>query len=89
LTYLLHLLLLAGFMLGIWNSRILMLSLVLWVFKTALEYPMVGIIMRFFRKQQLRRYYFVAQVFQLLYVPLAGILGLILPYRWKGRKGVR
>lgn len=88
-TYLLHLLLLSGFIMGIWSTRILVLSMVLWIIKIFLEYPMVAIMMRFFRKQELHGYYFVAQIFQLLYVPLAGLLGLILPYSWKGRTGVR
>jgi len=88
-TYMLHVLLLPGFFLGLWNSRILILSLVLWLVKILMEYPMVGIMSRFSAKQEFRGYYFIAQVFQLIYVPLAGILGLILPYRWKGRSGGR
>jgi cellulose synthase/poly-beta-1,6-N-acetylglucosamine synthase-like glycosyltransferase len=86
-TYLLHVLLLAGFFLGLWNPRIFVLSLVLWLLKILLEYPMVMIMMRFSTKQEFRGYYFVAQVFQLIYLPVVGILGLILPYRWKGRSG--
>jgi cellulose synthase/poly-beta-1,6-N-acetylglucosamine synthase-like glycosyltransferase len=86
-TYLLHVLLLIGFFLGFWNPRIFVISLVLWLLKILLEYPMVMIMMRFSTKQELRGYYFVAQVFQLIYLPVVGILGLILPYRWKGRSG--
>jgi hypothetical protein len=52
-----------------------------------LEFPMVGIMARFFGKRKLIGYYFIAQVFQLVYVPVAGMLGLVLPYRWKGRRG--
>jgi hypothetical protein len=48
---------------------------------------MVWIMTRFSGKRNLAGYYFIAQAFQLGYVPVVGLLGLFLPYRWKGRKG--
>ena len=86
-TYLTHLLLLAGMLSGFAFSTFLFFSLVLWFIKILIEFPMVWIMIRFFGKKKLTGYYFIAQVFQLAYVPLAGMMGLFLPYRWKGRKG--
>ena len=86
-TWFIHFLLLSGMVLGMFFREILVLSLALWLIKILLEYPMVWLMMRFFRKKELSGYYFIAQVFQLVYVVLVGMLGLFLPYRWKGRKG--
>jgi len=86
-TFSTHLLLLAGMLTGIFWSKLLTVSILLWFLKILLEYPMVWIMTRFFGKKRLTGYYFIAQVFQLVYVPLTGFLGLFIPYRWKGRKG--
>jgi poly-beta-1,6-N-acetyl-D-glucosamine synthase len=84
-TYLVHFLLAGGIILGALSPVLFRLSLFLWLAKILLEYPMVWTMMRFFGKKKLAGYYFIAQVFQLFYVPLAGMLGLLLPYKWKGR----
>ena len=86
-TYLVHFTLLAGMLSGLFIPKLLSLSLFLWLVKILLEYPMVWIMARYFGKKKLSGYYFVAQVFQLIYVPVSGIAGLFLPYRWKGRRG--
>lgn len=86
-TYLTHLLLLAGVVYGIFCPPTLLLPVIIWLGKILLEYPMVWLTGRFFGNRKLWGYYFIAQVFQLAYVPLTGLLGLIVPYRWKGRKG--
>jgi cellulose synthase/poly-beta-1,6-N-acetylglucosamine synthase-like glycosyltransferase len=86
-TWLTHFLLLTGILTGFCFPMILSLSLLLWFVKILMEYPMVWIMIRFFERKKLPRNYVIAQVFQLVYVPLAGMLGLFLPYRWKGRKG--
>jgi poly-beta-1,6-N-acetyl-D-glucosamine synthase len=84
-TWFTHFLLLSGILLGCCFTKLLYISLILWLAKILLEFPMVRIMSRFFRKDKLSRYYLIAQVFQLVYVPLAGLLGLVLPYSWKGR----
>jgi cellulose synthase/poly-beta-1,6-N-acetylglucosamine synthase-like glycosyltransferase len=86
-TYLTQVFLLTGMLLGFLNSGILYFSMFLWLVKILLEYPMVWLMIRFFGKQTLTKHYFIAQVFQLVYVPVAGLLGMMVPYRWKGRKG--
>lgn len=85
-TWLTHLLLLSGILMGIFNPGLLLISVSLWVAKMLIDYPIVWMMKRYFRKNGLNGYYFIAQVFQLVYVPLAGLLGLFLPYRWKGRR---
>ena len=86
-TYLAHFLLLAGLLWGFFSPAILAYTVPLWLLKILLDYPAVAIMMRFLGKRKLSRYYFIAQVFQLVYVPVVGVLGLFLPYKWKGRKG--
>ena len=39
----------------------------------------------FFKKKKLVAFFIPAQVFQVFYVTITGLLGLIVPYRWKGR----
>ena len=85
-TYVTHLMLLTGLVAGLILPGIGGLSLLLWFAKILLEFPMVWIMSRFFSKRNLLRYYLPAQVFQLIYVPFAGLLGLVLPFRWKGRR---
>ena len=85
-TWFVHVFLLSGLAAGMLFPRILWLSLGLWIVKMMAEFPMVWIMNRFFGKRKLLRYYLAAQAFQLVYVALAGMLGLFLPYRWKGRK---
>ena len=86
-TWSTHFLLLAGMLSGFFFPGFFFFSLFLWLVKIVVEFPMVWLMIRYFGKKELTGYYFIAQVFQLLYVPLAGILGLFLPYRWKGRGG--
>jgi cellulose synthase/poly-beta-1,6-N-acetylglucosamine synthase-like glycosyltransferase len=88
ITGLTHLLLLAGLISGICIPEVLSISLLLWLVKIVLEYPMVWIMGRFFRKEGLSCYYVIAQVFQLIYVPITGLMGLFIPYHWKGRRGL-
>jgi poly-beta-1,6-N-acetyl-D-glucosamine synthase len=88
-TWLVHLLLLAGFLAGIFNPSILMLTLALWLGKITLEFLMVWFMRRFSGKKGFSGYYLLAQAFQLVYVPIIGILGLFIPFRWKGRKASR
>ena len=86
-TWLTAMMLLGGLAAGIFFPKILFPAMLLWSLKIALEFPMVWMMSRFFGKEKLLKYYLPAQVFQLVYVPLAGLFGLFLPYRWKGRRG--
>jgi hypothetical protein len=55
-------------------------------FKLLVDFPVVFYMASFFRKQNLWAWYIPAQLFQILYVPLTGILAWLVPVRWKGRK---
>lgn len=85
-TWLVHFSLLAGIVSGLMWPEMLLVSLLLWIVKMAAEFPMVRRMTRFFENRELLGYYFVAQLFQLVYVTVVGMAGLFLPYRWKGRK---
>jgi cellulose synthase/poly-beta-1,6-N-acetylglucosamine synthase-like glycosyltransferase len=54
--------------------------------KSLIDFPIVFIMAGFFRKRGLLKYYLFTELFQTGYVVFTGIAGLILPYRWKGRK---
>lgn len=87
LTYTVHFLLLAGIVYGIFHPGILCTSLALFLVKMVVDYPIVWLMARLLSKKKLLGYYFIAQVFQLFYVPIIGFLGNIIPYNWKGRRG--
>ncbi|MEI6456056.1 MAG: glycosyltransferase [bacterium] len=86
LTWTVNFLLLGGIFLGIAVPQILYLTLVLWFGKILSEYILVSKMAEFLDKKYMTGYYFIAQVFQLFYVTILGILGNFLPYRWKGRR---
>ncbi|MCK9422238.1 MAG: glycosyltransferase [Bacteroidales bacterium] len=86
ITYLTHFFLLSGMISGFWWPEMFFVSFFLWLGKILLDYPMVLIMTRFFGKSKILGYYFIAQVFQLLYVVTIGPIGLIFPFTWKGRK---
>ena len=86
-TFLVHLLIMGGFILGLFFPNILVLFLIFWIIKMLVEFPLVLHMYHFFRKKKLLRYYVIAQVFQVIYVVMVGITGLFLPFRWKGRAG--
>ncbi|MCK9219542.1 MAG: glycosyltransferase [Bacteroidales bacterium] len=85
-TYMVHFSLLAGMVFGFFSSSLFFISFFLWIGKILIDYPGVYIMARFFNKKEMLGYYFIAQVFQLFYVVFIGALGLVLPYRWKGRE---
>jgi len=87
ITWLTHLVLLTGAVAGIFYPALLPVILLLFAVKTAIDYPMVRRMSLFFGKEEHLKYYLPAQLFQLIYVPVTGIAGLVIPYHWKGRKG--
>ena len=85
LTWTVHFILLTGMMLGFADRRFFFFAFTLWLLKILSEYFLVSRMARFLHKKQLTGYYFIAQLFQLVYVSVFGIIGNVLPYRWKGR----
>jgi cellulose synthase/poly-beta-1,6-N-acetylglucosamine synthase-like glycosyltransferase len=85
LTFGFPFLILTGYIAGIFNPSILILSALLWFLKILAEYPLVRRMAGFFEKKHLLGYYFVAQVFQFFYSIAVAITGQFGMYSWKGR----
>jgi cellulose synthase/poly-beta-1,6-N-acetylglucosamine synthase-like glycosyltransferase len=85
LTYLVHAVLLAGILAGLFHPALLVTVLACWALKMVTEFPMVAGMAFFFGRGKELWLYLPAQLLQLIYIPVVGLLGLILPYRWKGR----
>lgn len=81
-----HLLLLTALLTGLFVPKLLFITVLLWLVKIVAEFPVVRVMARFFEKEHLYRYYFVAQLFQLFYVPVVGLAGQLVSYSWKGRR---
>ncbi|MEI7981796.1 MAG: glycosyltransferase [Bacteroidota bacterium] len=89
LTYLIHFSLLGGMLSGFWLPQLFIISLFLWLIKILMDYPLVFLMARFLGKRDLLGFYFISQVFQLMYLVVVGAMGLIFPFHWKGRKKSR
>jgi len=85
LTWLFNTVLLACLVAGIFHGTLLQVSLVCLGIKMVSELPMVAGMAVFFRSSADLWLYLPSQIFQVIYVPFAGLLGLVIPYRWKGR----
>jgi cellulose synthase/poly-beta-1,6-N-acetylglucosamine synthase-like glycosyltransferase len=84
-TFLVHLLLLAGLALGLTPALSIRIPLLVWVLKMAVDFPVVWLTGGFFGHRKNLGYYVLAQLFQLLYLPVAGVAGIFFSYSWKGR----
>jgi cellulose synthase/poly-beta-1,6-N-acetylglucosamine synthase-like glycosyltransferase len=84
-TYLLNLLLLTGLVMGIFNPVLLYITGLCFGVKLMADMLVVWPMASFFRRKSLLAVFLPAQVFQVFYVAVTGLVGLILPYRWKGR----
>jgi cellulose synthase/poly-beta-1,6-N-acetylglucosamine synthase-like glycosyltransferase len=89
ITGLLHVMLLAGWFAALAWPGILPVVAAGWLIKCLAEYPLTARMAYFTGKEKLLRFYLPAQIFQTVYVPLAGLAGLLFPFRWKGRRGLR
>lgn len=69
-----------------WNSWWGWVLLILLLVKTAVEYPFVRSVARFFGQQQLLVYFPALQPFHIAYTLVIGWLGQFGHYRWKDRK---
>ena len=85
-TYLFQSAILTVLVAGISMPLFLYLAITMFCFKLLVDFPVVFYMASFFRKQNLWAWYIPAQLFQILYVPLTGILAWLVPVRWKGRK---
>jgi cellulose synthase/poly-beta-1,6-N-acetylglucosamine synthase-like glycosyltransferase len=85
-TWLFNFLMLSTLVAGIFNQRLLLLSLVLLGIKMILEFPSVYRIISLSGKMKSWILYPLTQILNIVYVTLIGILGNVISYEWKGRK---
>jgi cellulose synthase/poly-beta-1,6-N-acetylglucosamine synthase-like glycosyltransferase len=86
LVYLFNVCFLLLLIAGLWWHFLWLVLFILWVGKTFVEIPFVYGAARFFGKLSLMPYFFLFQPFHIFYTLLAGWLGLVGKYEWKGRK---
>jgi cellulose synthase/poly-beta-1,6-N-acetylglucosamine synthase-like glycosyltransferase len=71
---------------GLGDARFLLLFFVAWLLKTGVEWPFVKSVAQFFQVPISIGSFFSFQPLHIIYTVITGILGLIGPYQWKGRK---
>jgi cellulose synthase/poly-beta-1,6-N-acetylglucosamine synthase-like glycosyltransferase len=71
---------------GILDLRLLLAGLIIICIKAALEYPFMLTVARFFDQSMLLKYFLLMQPFHIVYTVLAGVMGRLRGYEWKGRK---
>ncbi len=85
ITWIFQAALLVALVAGMFGHPIGKIALLCVGIKLVADLPLVAGMAIFFRTVADLWLYLPAQLFQVVYVPLTGLLGLILPYRWKGR----
>ena len=86
LVYLFNLAFLVLFIAGFTDIRYFYIVTTCWLLKTAVEFPFVSSVSRFFEKEGLMRYFLLFQPLHIAYTIVAGLLGSFGAYEWKGRK---
>ena len=85
LLYLINLMLVASFVIGLFDFRWMKMFILLLLFKYFSELPFMINVCRFFRKSILIKWFLIAQPFHAVYTVIAGGFGLMGKYNWKGR----
>jgi cellulose synthase/poly-beta-1,6-N-acetylglucosamine synthase-like glycosyltransferase len=86
LVYLVNLIFPALLIASFWNSRYLLIVLLLLIAKTLVEYPFVRSVATFFDQQRLMPWFPILQPLHILYTIGIGWLGKFGSYQWKDRK---
>jgi cellulose synthase/poly-beta-1,6-N-acetylglucosamine synthase-like glycosyltransferase len=86
LVYLLNALLLAFFIYSLVTTHLVPALIMLILSKTMVELVFLIPVARFYKKTSLLYYFLPAQPFHILYTVIAGFLGQVGSYEWKGRK---
>ncbi len=86
LVYLFNLSFLILLCASFFNPFYLYVLIVLWILKTAVEFPFVTAVSKFFGHENLMRSFFIFQPLHIAYTIIAGFLGSFGKYEWKGRK---
>lgn len=69
-----------------WNPRFFLIMLLLVMGKTLVEFFFVRSVSLFFGQTSLLKYFFFLQPIHIFYTVIAGLLGNLTVYEWKGRK---
>ena len=85
ITWLFNFILFMTLIAGIFNLHLLIYSLILLAIKMIFEFPAVYR-MKFLFGNRMWILFPLTQLLNLVYVSLIGIMGNVLPYKWKGRK---
>ena len=85
LVWLLNFLLIVIATASVVHCRYLLIFLLLLMIKTGIEYPFVSKAAKFFR-QPLMKYFPWLQPFHIAYTVVAGLMGRVRTYEWKGRQ---
>lgn len=86
LVYLFNLSFLVTTIAGFRNSQYWLLLLAIWIFKTAVEFPLFGSVADFFDKRWALKFFFFFQPLHIFYTIISGLFGQFGSYEWKGRK---
>jgi hypothetical protein len=71
---------------GWWNHFFWLTALLLLIGKTAIEFPFVYSVAKFYKKEKLMKSFILFQPLHIAYTIIAGWLGQFSTYEWKGRK---
>lgn len=86
-TWFMIILIFSGLVAGFFSNFLLVFAFFMLMIKMIFDYRLVRWMSLFFGKREPICYYILAQLFQVVYVPVLSLAGLILPFRWKGRRG--
>jgi cellulose synthase/poly-beta-1,6-N-acetylglucosamine synthase-like glycosyltransferase len=86
LVYLFNLSFLALLVFGFWFHVLWMYLVILILAKTAIEFPFVLSVAKFFNRQSLLKYFLFFQPLHIAYTILIGLLAQFGKYEWKGRR---
>lgn len=73
-------------MIGIFSLKFLMIFLAFTFCKAIIEYRYYRIVLPFFNKQSLLKFFAISEMIQVVYVTVIGLLGTFVKFEWKGRK---
>ncbi|MBN2175577.1 MAG: glycosyltransferase [Bacteroidales bacterium] len=85
-VYMVNLLLLAGFFLGIWIPYMYINILLLFLIKIIFDLPILVGIITFVKRQNILFYGLPLIILYPVYIVITGAMGIVSSYQWKGRK---
>lgn len=71
---------------GFFKFELLFPALILYIFKSIIDFPLLYKFSNFFKKRKILRYFLLAQLIYPFYIVIITILGLLSNTSWKGRR---